>query len=120
MAIVTAACLLQHALIVIQFSGAFTVAKKNKINQTAQMSRVLGVVNKVAIVVFLIIIVALGAGLLLDRLLGTGGIFTLLLVLASVPVTLTAIYRISLAAIAELEEEMQPAADEEMEDDATE
>lgn len=81
------------------------------------MSIVLGVVNKVGIAVFLIIIVALGGGALLDKVLGTGGIFTVLLVLASVPVTLTAIYRISLAAISQLETEK---AAEEMEDDATE
>ena len=81
------------------------------------MSIVLGVVNKVGIVVFLIIIVALGGGAFLDRALDGGGMFTVLLVLASVPITLTAIYRISLAAISQIEEK---TAAEEMEDDATE
>jgi hypothetical protein len=81
------------------------------------MPIILGVVTKVGIVVFLIIIVALGGGALLDKALGGGGLFTVLLVLASVPITLLTIYRISLAAIAQLE--AQTAA-EETEDDATE
>jgi hypothetical protein len=81
------------------------------------MSTVLGVINKVGIVVFLIIIVALGGGALLDKVLDGGGLFTVLLVLASVPITLTAIYRISLAAVAQSDESK---AAEETEDDLAE
>ena len=77
----------------------------------------LGVVNKVAIVVIVIIIAALGLGMLLDRALGTGGIFTVLLVVASVPLTLTAIFKISMATIAQIEAQSEA---EDTEDDATE
>ena len=77
----------------------------------------LGVVNKVAIAVIVIIAVALGGGMLLDRALGTGGIFTVLLVVASVPVTLTAIFKISMATIAQIEAQSEA---EESEDDAIE
>lgn len=83
------------------------------------MSLVLGVVNKVAIAVFLIIVVALGGGMLLDRALGTGGIFTVLLVLASVPVTLTVIYRISMATITKAQGNQDFTPEKETEDDAT-
>jgi|GEM_PF-6812273 len=74
------------------------------------MSNVFNVVNKVAIVVILIIAVALGLGTLLDRWLDTGRIFTLLFILGSVPLTLTAIYRISLSVVSQARPQAGTAA----------
>lgn len=76
------------------------------------MSNVFNVVNKVAIVVILIIAVALGLGTLLDRWLDTGRIFTLLFILGSVPLTLTAIYRISLSVVSQAQPQAGTAANQ--------
>jgi F0F1-type ATP synthase assembly protein I len=73
------------------------VSEKKDSARAAVLSSALGVINKVAIVVVGVVVVALGLGLLLDRFLGTDRLFTFLLIIASVPVTLTLIYRISMS-----------------------
>lgn len=78
------------------------------------MGDVLGLINRVAIAVVLIIVVALGVGTLLDRWLNTDRLFTFLLVLLSIPMTMTAVYKISMAAVARVQ-----AADTNSEEDTT-
>ena len=57
-----------------------------------------GIVGQVGCLTVIIIGLALGAGLLLDRFLGTRPIFTILLLVGSVPISLYIIVRISLTA----------------------
>lgn len=78
------------------------------------MGDVLGLINRIAIVVILIIVIAIGSGTLLDRWLETGRLFTFLLVLLSIPVTMTAVYKISMAAVARVN-----AANKNSEEDTT-
>ncbi len=78
------------------------------------MGDVLGLINRIAIAVILIIAIAIGAGTLLDRWLETERLFTFLFVLLSVPVTMTAVYRISMAAVARVN-----AANKKSEEDTT-
>lgn len=68
-----------------------------QINQAALMA---GVVGQVGCLVVLIIGLALGAGVLIDRFLGTRAIFTVLLMVGSVPVALYITVRLSLTAVA--------------------
>lgn len=58
------------------------------------------VVGQVGCITVLIIGLALGAGLLLDKFLGTKAIFTVVLMLGSVPVSLYIIVRLSMNAAA--------------------
>lgn len=67
------------------------------INQTSLLA---GIVGQVGCITIIIIGLALGAGILLDRFLGTEPIFTILLMVGSVPVTLYIIVRVSLYAAA--------------------
>lgn len=67
------------------------------INQTSLLA---GIVGQVGCITIIIIGLALGAGVLLDRFLGTEPIFTILLMVGSVPVTLYIIVRVSLYATA--------------------
>lgn len=67
------------------------------INQTALLA---GVIGQVGCVVVIIIGLALGAGILLDRFLGTRAIFTVLLMVGSVPVALYITVRVSMTAVA--------------------
>lgn len=67
------------------------------INQTSLLA---GIVGQIGCITIIIIGLALGAGLLLDRFLGTRPIFTILLMVGSVPVTLYIIVRVSLLAAA--------------------
>lgn len=64
------------------------------------------VVGQIGGLTVAVIVVALGAGILLDRTLGTRPLFTLLLMLGSFPVTYFIIYRIALNAVGKI----QPAA----------
>ena len=66
------------------------------INQTAMLA---GVIGQVGCVVVIIIGLALGAGILLDRLLETRAIFTVLFMVGSVPVALYLTVRISMTAV---------------------
>lgn len=58
------------------------------------------------LVVFLIGL-SLGVGMLIDRFLDTGGIFTALLMLGSVPVSLYLVLRMSLAAARRAQEQFE-------------
>lgn len=78
------------------------------------MGDVLGLINRIAIAVILIIVIAIGSGTLLDRWLETGRLFTFLLVLLSIPVTMTAVYKISMAVVARVN-----AANKNSEEDTT-
>lgn len=78
------------------------------------MGDVLGLINRIAIAVILIIVIAIGLGTLLDRWLETERLFTFLLVLLSIPVTMTAVYKISMAAVARVN-----AANKKSEEDTT-
>jgi F0F1-type ATP synthase assembly protein I len=70
---------------------------QEQINQTALLASIIGQIGCVTIV---IIGLALGAGLLLDRYLETKPIFTILLMVGSVPVSLYITVRVSLEAVA--------------------
>ena len=63
------------------------------------------------LVVFLVG-VSLGLGMLIDNFLGTSGIFTVLLMLGSVPVTLFLVIRVSLAAARRAQEQIDQKAKE--------
>jgi F0F1-type ATP synthase assembly protein I len=71
--------------------------------QFDQTARVAGLVGQIGCVTgfaaMIIIAVAFGVGRLLDNWLGTGGIFSILFLVGSFPVTLYVIVRISLAAL---------------------
>lgn len=69
---------------------------KEQINTSALLASVVGQVG--CLIVF-IVFLALGAGLLLDKLLGTTAIFTILLMVGSVPVALYLTVRMSLTAM---------------------
>ena len=74
------------------------IVKQNKeqINTSALLASVVGQVG--CLIVF-IVFIALGAGLLLDRLLGTTAVFTILFMVGSVPVALYLTVRLSLTAM---------------------
>jgi len=76
------------------------VKRSDQFNQTALLA---GVVGQVGCLTVLIIGLAFGAGVLLDRFLETGRIFTLIALVGSVPVSLFAITRVSLSALARLQ-----------------
>jgi len=67
------------------------------INQTSLLA---GIIGQVGCITVIIVGLALGAGIYLDRFLGTEPVFTILLMVGSVPVTLYIIVRVSLVAAA--------------------
>lgn len=67
----------------------------DQINQTAFLA---GIVGQIGCITVIIIGLAMGAGILLDRFLGTSPIFTILFLVGSVPVTLFVTVRVSLMA----------------------
>lgn len=67
------------------------------INQTALLA---GIVGQIGCITVIIIAIALGAGVLIDRFLDTRPIFTILFLVGSVPVTLFVTVRVSLMAAA--------------------
>lgn len=69
---------------------------QQNINQLATLASVVG---QVGCLVVLIVGLALGAGLLLDKILDTGALLTVILMVGSVPVALYLTVRISLAAV---------------------
>ena len=84
------------------------------------MSDVFGVVYKVATVVILIVVVALGLGTVLDRFLETDRLFTLLFILGSVPLTLSAVYRISMSTVKKAQSRTRSdSSSSQSEDDST-
>jgi F0F1-type ATP synthase assembly protein I len=71
--------------------------KPPDINQTAILA---GIVGQVGCITVLMVVLALGAGIFLDRFLDTRPVFTILFMVGSVPVTLYIIVRVSLTALA--------------------
>ena len=67
----------------------------DQINQTALLASVVGQIGCITVI---IIGLALGGGILLDRLLETSPIFTILFIVGSVPVTLFVSVRVGLMA----------------------
>lgn len=72
--------------------------KQNQQRQINTMSILAGVVGQVGCLNILVIGLALGAGVLLDRFLETEAIFTVLLTVGSVPVALYLTVRIAMTA----------------------
>ncbi len=66
------------------------------------------VVGQVGCLVVVIIGLALGAGMFLDEFLGTRAIFTVLLMVGSVPVALYITVRLSLTAVKRSQDALQP------------
>ncbi len=69
---------------------------KEEINQAAVLA---GVVGQVGCLIVFIVFMALGTGLLLEEFLGTPALFTVFLLVGSVPVALYLTVRISLTAV---------------------
>lgn len=69
----------------------------DQINQTAMLASIVGQIGCITVI---IIALALGGGILLDRFLDTRPIFTILFIVGSVPVTLFVTVRVSLMAAA--------------------
>lgn len=67
-------------------------------DQINQISFLAGIVGQIGCITVIIIGLAMGAGILLDRFLGTSPIFTILFLVGSVPVTLFVTVRVSLMA----------------------
>ncbi|NKQ34126.1 MAG: AtpZ/AtpI family protein [Chloroflexi bacterium] len=82
---------------------------QEQINTSAMLASVVGQVG--CLVVF-IVFIALGAGILLDKLLGTKALFTVLLMVGSVPVALYLVVRISLTAVARAQNKLAEQADD--------
>jgi F0F1-type ATP synthase assembly protein I len=74
---------------------------QSDINQTSLLA---GIVGQVGCITVIIVGLALGAGILLDRFLETKPVFTILFMVGSVPVTLYIIVRVSLLAAARAQE----------------
>jgi F0F1-type ATP synthase assembly protein I len=71
--------------------------EQQQIHQTAMLA---GVVGQIGCLTLILIGAALGAGILLDRVLDTRPIFTILFLVGSVPVNLFVTVRVALAAVA--------------------
>ncbi len=84
--------------------------------QINSMSLMASVVGQVGCLNIIIIGVALGAGILLDRLLDTKAIFTVLLTVGSVPVALYLTVRIAMTASARFQEQFNSTKTEEKTD----
>lgn len=91
---------------------------QQQINTNALLASVVGQVG--CLIVF-IVFIALGVGLALDKFLGTTAIFTVLLMVGSVPVALYLTVRISLTAVerARVKLDETSAEENETEDDRT-
>lgn len=75
------------------------MSKRTEPAQTAEMA---GLIGQIGCVTVLIIVLALGAGIFIDRYFETGNLFTFLFVVGSVPVTLYATVRLSLTAVSRM------------------
>ena len=80
------------------------------------MSLVAGVMGQVGCLNIVIVGVGLGVGILLDRLLGTKAIFTVLLTVGSVPVALYLTVRVAMTASARVQEQFNSKKAEEKTD----
>lgn len=77
---------------------------QQNINQLATLASVVG---QVGCLVVLIVGLALGAGLLLDKALDTGALLTVILLVGSVPVALYLTVRVSLTAVTRVQRKPQ-------------
>lgn len=73
-------------------------SQDTQINPVNHATVLAGVVSQVGCVVVMLIGLALGAGMLLDRVLGTSSIFTIVFMVGSVPVTLYLTMRVAMRA----------------------
>jgi F0F1-type ATP synthase assembly protein I len=89
---------------------------KKQQQQINVMSLTAGVMGQVGCLNIVIVGVALGAGILLDRLLGTEAIFTVLLTVGSVPVALYLTVRVAMTASARVQEQFNSKETEEKTD----
>ena len=71
-----------------------------QINETALLA---GIIGQIGCITVLLIAIALGVGILLDRFLDTRPIFTILFLVGSVPVTLFVTVRVTLMAAARVQ-----------------
>lgn len=71
--------------------------QQQDINNTALLA---GIIGQVGCITVILIAVALGAGIIVDNLLDTRPVFTILFMVGSVPVTLYVIVRVTLSAAA--------------------
>ena len=90
--------------------------------QQALMVALVGVIGQVGCLTLIIIAIALSAGLWLDNQLGSRPIFTLVLVIASVPLTLFLMFRVvlSLAPKIQIAAERSVRASDETSEEETE
>jgi len=88
-------------------------------NAQASLQLAFSVLGQVGLLTLGVIVVALVGGLWLDRLLSTKPLFTVLLMLASFPVSFYVIYRIALNAVGKIKPAAgrPPRAKEEMQSD---
>ncbi len=85
------------------------------INQSITLANVVGQVG--CLIVFLIAL-AFGIGMLLDKVLGTNSIFTVLFLVGSVPISLYITIRLSLRAVARAQQKLSEANKTEEESEA--
>jgi len=90
-------------------------SQQEQLNQAVVLANVVGQVG--CLIVFLIA-AAFGLGVLLDRLLGTDSIFTVLFLVGSVPVSLYITIRLSLTAVARAQLKLSEANKTEEESEA--
>jgi F0F1-type ATP synthase assembly protein I len=75
-------------------------------------SQIAGLVAQTGCLVVVVVLVAVIAGIWLDRALNTRPMLTLLLVLGSVPITIYMLMRIALRAVSRIQQETTPAVRE--------
>ncbi len=90
---------------------------QQQINTNALLASVVGQVG--CLIVF-IVFIALGVGMALDRLLGTTALFTILLMVGSVPVALYFTVRMSLTAVSRAQKKIEESEEQELNETKTE
>jgi magnesium-transporting ATPase (P-type) len=75
-----------------------------------------GVIGQVGCLVIFIIFIALGVGMVLDKFLETKAIFTVILMVGSVPVALYLAVRLSLTAVGRAQQKLEENDDNDMEE----
>lgn len=90
---------------------------QQQINTNALLASVVGQVG--CLIVF-IVFIALGVGMALDRLLGTTALFTILLMVGSVPVALYFTVRMSLTAVNRAQKKIEESEEQELNETKTE
>ena len=90
---------------------------QQQVNTNALLASVVGQVG--CLIVF-IVFVALGVGMALDKFLGTTAIFTVLLMVGSVPVALYLTVRVSLTAVNRAQQKLEESDEDDNENDMEE